>query len=151
MFEELLKLSCTSVEFSFNNQIYKQIDGISIGSPLGPIIYNIFVVVYKYKLLSKQSFLYYKRYIDDTFAVFTDKTEKRSFLTKLNKLHNNFEFLIENSVENKLLFLDVLVDFESPTFSPSVYKKKITGYYIPYIIQSNAIKSKSVSCLTIES
>lgn len=30
------------VEISINNKMYRQIDGIAMGSPLGPIIANIF-------------------------------------------------------------------------------------------------------------
>ena len=118
--------------FSFDNQMYKQIDGISMGSPLGPIISNIFVGFYDI-LLSEQSPLYYKRYVDDTSAVFTGETNKKLFLTKLHKLHHNLEFTMENSVDNKLHFLDVLVHFESVTFSTSVFRKiYFTGDYILY-------------------
>ena len=31
---------CTKTLFSFNNKIYKQIDGVSMGSSLGPILGN---------------------------------------------------------------------------------------------------------------
>ena len=32
-----------SVEFSFNNVMYKQTDGVAMGSPLDPALANIFV------------------------------------------------------------------------------------------------------------
>ena len=32
---------CTKTAFSFNNKIYKQIDGVSMGSSLGPVLANI--------------------------------------------------------------------------------------------------------------
>ena len=50
VFVELMELATKSVSFSFNDTIYRQVDGISMGSPLGPILENIFVR-YSEKLL----------------------------------------------------------------------------------------------------
>ena len=41
--KKLLKGACSKTAFTFNDKIYKQIDGVSIGSPLGPFIVNIFM------------------------------------------------------------------------------------------------------------
>ena len=35
-FRELMLIATRGVEFSFNNQMYKQLDGVAMGSPLGP-------------------------------------------------------------------------------------------------------------------
>jgi len=43
IFIELMNIATSSVEFSFNNTIYKQTDGIAMDSPLGPVLANIFV------------------------------------------------------------------------------------------------------------
>ena len=54
----------SSVEFSFNNLMLRQIDGVAMGSPLA----NIFVTYYE-ALLFKRVYkpLMYHRYVDDTF------------------------------------------------------------------------------------
>ena len=41
--KKLLKEACSKTAFTFNDKIYKQIDGVSMGSPLGPLIVNIFM------------------------------------------------------------------------------------------------------------
>ena len=43
VFIELMKTATTSVEFSFNNIMYRQIDGVAMGSHPGPALANIFV------------------------------------------------------------------------------------------------------------
>ena len=43
VFIELMNIATTSVKFSFNNKMYKQIDGVAMGSPFGPALAKIFV------------------------------------------------------------------------------------------------------------
>ena len=40
VFVTLMNITTTLVEFSFDNVVYKQIDGVAIGSPLGPAPVN---------------------------------------------------------------------------------------------------------------
>ena len=51
VFIELMKTATTSVEFSFNNIMYRQIDGVGMSSPLGPALENIFVGYYESSFL----------------------------------------------------------------------------------------------------
>ena len=52
VFIELMNIAtnCTSVELSFNNKMYKQINGIFMGSSLHPPLTNIFVGYHEKKL-----------------------------------------------------------------------------------------------------
>ena len=43
VFVELMKNATSSVEFIFNNTMYKQTDKVAMGSPLGPVLANILV------------------------------------------------------------------------------------------------------------
>ena len=52
-FIELMKTATTSVEFSFNKIMYRQINGVGMGSPLGPALENIFVGYYESSFLIK--------------------------------------------------------------------------------------------------
>ena len=47
VFVKLMKSATSSVEFSFNNTIYKQTDGVAMGSLLGRALANIFVEYYE--------------------------------------------------------------------------------------------------------
>ena len=42
-FKKILRKVTTGVEFSFDGVMYRQTDGVAMGSPLGPVLANIFV------------------------------------------------------------------------------------------------------------
>ena len=50
---KLLTIYTKNVHFSFNNDIYVQIDGFAMGSPLSPVIANIFMVELESVVVSK--------------------------------------------------------------------------------------------------
>ena len=86
----------------------------------------------------------------DTFAIFSNDCQNDSFFEKFNNMHANLKFTIENAVDSKLSFLDILVHQETQHFYTSIYRKTTyTGDYIPFNSYS-PIKQKLnlISCLT---
>ena len=132
VFVELMQTATSSVEFSFNNIMHRQIDGVAMGSPLGPSLANIFVGYYKallFKRVNKP--LMYYRYVDDTFTVFNDEDECNEFFSHLNSLHPSLRFTFEKECNRTLPFLDVLVEKNDHEFVTSIYRKPtFTGQYI---------------------
>ena len=47
---KLLKIATTKQLFQFNCQLYEQMDGVAMGSPLGPLMANVFLVHLKTSL-----------------------------------------------------------------------------------------------------
>ena len=132
VFIELMEMTTSLVELSFNDIMYYQIDGVAMGSPLEPALANIFVGYYETKLfqtISKPAMYY--RYMDDTFAVFNDENQCEIFLERLNLLHPSLRFTMEKESHSSLPFVDVLVEKCSSKFITSIYRKPtFTGQFI---------------------
>ena len=69
--------------FTFNSKFYIQVDGVSMGSPQGPILANIFLSHHQENWLNKCSIefksSFYGRYVDDTFVLFESHESTHSF------------------------------------------------------------------------
>ena len=88
--------------------MYKQTDGVAMGSPLGLALGNIFAGYYEKKLFSQtQKPPTYFRYVDNTFVIFDHEAETDEFLTKLNCFHSSLKFTFEKEKGKCLSFLDV--------------------------------------------
>ena len=129
-FEKLLLKATTDVEFSFNGMMYKQIDGVAMGSPLGPVLANIFVGHCESQVDQDKWPLFYNRFVDDTFAVFLSQRESEDFFQLLNGLHPSLRFTVEGERDGLLPFMDVLVKRIDNCLIRSVYRKPtFTGLY----------------------
>ena len=123
---ELLLLCTREVPFSFNNQLYMQVDGVMMGSPLGPLFANIFMCELENNIIPRLSsrITNWVRYVDDTFA-FIKIGEEDYVKEKLDEYHPNIKFTYEMENEGKLPFLDVQMTKEGRdgSLETSVYRK----------------------------
>ena len=76
---KLLEVCKSETPFrSQNGSLYQQIDGVSMGSPLGPNIANFYMAYVEYKLFHDNPELkptVYCRYVDDIFLVVNNINE----------------------------------------------------------------------------
>ena len=61
----------------FNGVYYSQIDGVAMGSPLGPTLANLFLAYHEENWLNDCPIqfkpTYYRRYVDDIFLMFPER------------------------------------------------------------------------------
>ena len=133
VFIELMGIPTKSVSFSFNEIMYHQIEGVSLGSPLDPILVNIFVGFQERHLFERFPKPFsYLRYVDDTFVSVRLRNDALLFFDILNELHS-LRFTMEGENDNKLPFLDVLIDRCDSSLLTSVYRKPtFTGLYLSW-------------------
>ena len=136
-FKKLLVFCVKENHFTFNEQYFDQIDGVAMGSPLGPVLANIFMSHFEDKALDKYDGnlpLFYKRYVDDTFVVFNDRDDCELFFEYFNTQHRNIKFTLEHETSDCISFLDVLVTRnEEGTIETSMYRKgTFSGLYMKF-------------------
>ena len=67
--KELLLLCTKNVHFTFNGQIYIQIDGVAMGSPQAPLLTDIFMIELERSLIpSLQKIIFWKSHFDNTIC-----------------------------------------------------------------------------------
>ena len=136
-FKKLLIYCVKQNHFVFNGMYYDQVDGVAMGSPLGPILDNIFISQLENKAINKftgNKPAIYKRYVDDCFLVFNDVDDSELFLEYMNNIHANIKFTVETEKDNHLSFLDVLITrTEDGLINTTLYRKPtFTGLYMRY-------------------
>ena len=130
LMKKLLMKATTDVEFSCNNVMYSQVDGVAMGSPLGPVLANIFVGYCEDQMEEDKWPLFYNRFVDDTFTIFTNEQHSTEFFAAVNKLHPSLRFTMEREENGILPFMDVAVRRTSGGLERSVYRKPtFTGLY----------------------
>ncbi len=151
-FASLLEIATCSSMFTFKDKLFTQIDGVAMGSPLGPSYANAFLCYHEQSWLDLCPLdfkpIFYRRYVDDTFLIFKDPSHIPKFSNYLNSKHPNIKFTYEVEKDKELPFLDVLIKNDFTNLSTSVYRKlTFTGLginfrsFIPYIYKINSIKT----------
>ena len=101
-------IATRGAEFSFNNQMHKQLDGVAMSSRFGPAIANIFVGFHESRLLDNtvKPGVYF-RFVDDTSTIFGSELDCDHLQEKLNLLHPALKFTVEREQNSSLNFFDV--------------------------------------------
>ena len=81
---DLLSVATKGQLFQFNGALYEQTDGVAMGSPLGPLLANVFMSSIE-ENLEREGKLpsFYRRYVDDTLTVMPNIATASNFLDTL--------------------------------------------------------------------
>ena len=136
-FRKLMEFATKEMLFVFNGSYYQQIEGVAMGSPLGPILANIFLCYHEKEWLKNcpEEFrpMKYVRYVDDTFLLFWDESHIDMFQQYLNQQHTNIKFTVEKEENGHLPFLDINITKTDTEFLTGMYRKPtFSGVYSNY-------------------
>ncbi|KAI8510912.1 hypothetical protein Bbelb_118280 [Branchiostoma belcheri] len=105
---ELLELCLGCTYFTYKGQFYQQMHGCAMGSPVSPIVVNLYMEKFENKALSTFNDTppaNWFRYVNDTWC----RLKKRvaaDFFDHINQIDDNIKFTQEPSHDNMLPFLD---------------------------------------------
>ena len=78
----LFNFATSGTHFVFNGSFYDQIDGVSMGSFLGPALSNLFTGYHEslwFQEFDKGKVLMYKPYVDNIFYMFRNEKDAENF------------------------------------------------------------------------
>ena len=93
--KKLFDFATSQTHFMFNGKFFDQIDGVAMGSPLAPVLANIFMGHNERKWIEEYNFnkpKFYRRYVDDILTIFDNEQDSINFLNYLNSRHPNIKF-----------------------------------------------------------
>ena len=122
----LLEFCLKSTYFTHQGQHFEQLEGSAMGSPISPIVANLFMEDFEIKAISTAPHPphFWKRYVDDTFTIL-ESSHRRAFLDHINSIDQHIQFTCEEQREDgSIPFLDELViPDEDGSLNSTVFRK----------------------------
>ncbi len=118
---DLLKWVLKNNYFQYNNQIYRQIKGVAMGTNTAPPFADLFMIYHELMFFMcypemKHSTCSYSRYLDDGFFYWknTETTSLNKIKKDMNRMFGNLQFTFEIN-DKKIDFLDTTI-YKGPRF-----------------------------------
>ena len=144
----LLESCLKNTYFSFQGQFFEQVEGAAMGSPVSPIVANLYMEYLEQKSLGTAPHhpRFWCRYVDDTFVIHKE-ANKQGFLQHINSVDPAIKFTVEDNREDgSIPFLDIIVKpEENGGLSITVYRKPThTDQYLQWDSHHNLTAKFSV-------
>nr|VZI36786.1 unnamed protein product [Spirometra erinaceieuropaei] len=112
-----------STYFTFNGQVYEQIQGTPMGSPIFGYLAEAVLQELEPRVFQSYMPKFWMRYVDDTFVILP-RDMKETFKSKLNSIFPQIQFTMEEEKDGEIAFLDVQVSRqEDGVLQTGVFRK----------------------------
>jgi hypothetical protein len=121
--------------FQLGDQYYEQQRGLAMGSPLSPILADLYMDKMERKIMDKGKgkIKFWKKYVDDVFAIIQGDGDPEEILHQANSISVTVKFTLEQEKDGSLPFLDIVITRRENQLETSVYRKKTdSGRFLHY-------------------
>ena len=142
----MLTFCVETTYFGMGSDIYRQEEGLAMGSPLSPVLANIYMEYFEEMALGSTSLKpsMWLRYVDDTFILWPHQEDVQILLDHVNSIWPSIQFTMEKEQDNKLPFLDILVTRTKQGFRSS--SATFTGQYLNFNSHHPYMVKKGIVC-----
>jgi len=127
---DLLKWTLENNFLEFDGQVYHQLTGTAMGTPVAVCYANI-VLHYLERPCLELNPLFYKRFIDDLFIIVKDKHHGQSIISRFDSQCETIK-LDAITIEKEGVFLDLQLTIVGRKVKTGLYQKSMNKYlYIP--------------------
>ncbi|KII62494.1 hypothetical protein RF11_11694 [Thelohanellus kitauei] len=109
--------------FTFRNEVYRQPNGIFMGSSYSPTLAYLYLLDFDKNILSNPHVHYYARYIDDIFVIIDKGSDIDT--SELEKLHLKFGETLRRDI---VPFLDLVIMNLNGELQYCTYFKKLHSF-----------------------
>ena len=125
---DLLTWVLTNNYIEFNEELYLQINGTAMGTPAAVVYAQIVLYFIERGFVGKN---FYRRYIDDIFAIFSSISAAETFIQQFQSLCPSIK-LESITIEKTGIFLDMKLALVNNHIISDLYQKPINKYqYLP--------------------
>jgi hypothetical protein len=123
----ILKTVIEQNYFQFDQEYYKQINGLAMGAPISSVLAKIYIQNMKHTqihpILIKQIIAYFRN-VDDILIIYDQsKTNIDHTLNEFNKLQPTINFTIEKEEHESINFWDLEIHRNDKNLQFSIYRK----------------------------
>ena len=135
-----LKIILSANYFTFDGQLFRQTQGIAMGTPVAPTVANLYLAYFEHKhivcsSLWRNEIRLFFRYIDDLFVIWRPSTRKfklNEFLARLRR-QPGITWQPDAFHKNTADFLDLTIKVEKGKLHTKTFQKRLNLYlYMPY-------------------